>query len=71
MLAGDATDSLEQLYALRADAGRTRAQSAQRHDADDPRPLRRAPDDLPALARPRLSSRLADATTSERPVTVT
>ena len=54
MLAGDTTDSLEQLHALARRRGRARPQGAHRHDADDPRPLRRPPDDLPALTRSRL-----------------
>ena len=45
--------------------GRTRPQGAHRNDADDPRSLRGAPDDLPALTRPRLSGPIR--TTRPRP----
>ncbi len=55
MLAGDATDSLEQLRARRAGRDWTGPEGARRDAGHDPGSLRAAPDDLPAVARPRVS----------------
>jgi hypothetical protein len=54
MLAGDTNRLARAAPRAARRRGRTRPKGAHRHDADDPRPLRRAPNDLPALTRPRL-----------------
>ena len=54
LLAGDATDTLEQLQARRPDAGGSEARGDGRDDRHDPRARPRASDRLPPVARPRL-----------------